>query len=175
MNAFNAEYTRRNINEEGNIELVFTVSNFADIEICKELEKGKLYRLKVTDVKSKRTLAQNRMMWSVLEEIAEADNGERYSSEDVWDCYIEALERANSKFEYYQGTPSAIEMLKGSTETRAIKEVQRFTNDKGNEIIAVKVFYGSSKMDIKEMTKLIEMVLDMATERGIPLKDYRYE
>lgn len=175
MNSFNAEYTRRSINEEGNVEIVFTISNFADIEISKELEKDKLYRIKTSEVKSKRTLAQNRLLWSVLEEIAEADNGERYSSEDVWDCYIEALERANAKFEYYQGTPSAIEMLKGSSETRAIKEIQRFTNEKGNEIIAVKVFYGSSKMDIKEMTKLIEMVLDMANERGLPQIDYRYE
>ncbi len=175
MNAFNAAYTRRNINEEGNVEIVFTISNFADIEISKELEKEKLYRIKTSEVKSKRTLAQNRLLWSVLEEIAEADNGERYSSEDVWNCYIEALERANAKFEYYQGTPSAIEMLKGSSETRAIKEIQRFTNEKGNEIIAVKVFYGSSKMDIKEMTKLIEMVLDMANERGLPQIDYRYE
>ena len=175
MNSFNAEYTRKSINEDGNVELVFTLNSFVDIEISKELEKGKLYRIKVSDVKSKRTLAQNRMMWRLLEEIAEADNGERYSSDNVMEAYIEALERANARFEYYQGTEKAIEMLKGSSEVRAIKEIQRFTNEKGNEIIAVKVFYGSSKMDIKEMTKLIEMVLDMATERGIPLKDFRYD
>ena len=172
MNAFNGYYTRKNIDEEGNIELVFTLKNFADIEIAKELEKGKLYRFKTSEVKSHRTIAQNRLMWAYLEEIAEADNGERYSSGDVWDCYIEALERANSKFAFYQGTPEAIELLKNSSETRAIKEMQRFVNEKGNEIVAVKVFYGSSKMDITEMTKLVDTVLDMATERGITLKAY---
>ena len=40
MNAFNGYYTRKNIDEEGNIELFFTLKNFADIEIAKELEKG---------------------------------------------------------------------------------------------------------------------------------------
>ena len=40
MNAFNGYYTRKNIDEEGNIELVFTLKNFADIEIAKELEEA---------------------------------------------------------------------------------------------------------------------------------------
>lgn len=173
MNAFNAEYTRRNINEEGNIELVFTVKNFADIEISKELMKGTLYRLKTSEVKSKRTLAQNRMMWAILEDIAEADNGERYTSDNVMGCYIEALERANSKFEYIAIKPEGIALL--TQHFRAVKQLNRFITEKGVEMIQCKVFYGSSNMDIKEMALLLDTILDMASERDIPILEYKYE
>ena len=170
MNAFNGYYTRKNIDEEGNIELVFTLKNFADIEIAKELVKGTCYRLKVSEVRSHRSLQQNKYLWSLLEEIAEAENGERYTTDDVWACYIEALERANAKFEYIQIVREGIPLLKANF--RVIKEMQSFTNEKGNEIVTLKVFYGSSQLDVKEMAKLIDMVLDMATERGITLKAY---
>ena len=165
MNAFNGYYTRKNIDEEGNIELVFTLKNFADIEIAKELVKGTCYRLKASEVRSHRSLQQNKYLWSLLEEIAEADNGERYTTDDVWACYIEALERANAKFEYIQIVREGIPLLKANF--RVIKEMQSFTNEKGNEIVTLKVFYGSSQLDVKEMAKLIDMVLDMAAERNI--------
>lgn len=38
----------------------------------------------------------------------------------------------------------------------------------------VKVFYGSSKMDVKEMAKLIDTVLDMAAEEGVELIAFDY-
>ena len=53
-------------------EMCFLVSCLQP-EIAKELEKGKLYRFKTSEVKSHRTIAQNRLMWAYLEEIAEAD------------------------------------------------------------------------------------------------------
>ena len=165
MNAFNGYYTRKSIDEEGNIELVFTLKSFSDIEIAKELVKGTCYRLKASEIKSKRSLAQNRMLWQIMEEIAEADNGERYSSDDVWNVYLEALERANAKFEYIQIVREGIPLLKANF--RVIKEMQSFTNEKGNEIVTLKVFYGSSQLDVKEMAKLIDTVLDMAAERNI--------
>ena len=173
MNAFNAEYTRKSINEDGNIELVFTVKNYADIEICRELQKGILYRIKTSEVKSNRTIRQNRYMWSLIHEIAEKDNGERATSDDDFDVYIEALERANAKFEFIAIKPDAIPLLK--EHFRAVKELNRIITEKGVEMAQCKVFYGSSKMDIKEMTKLLETVLDMCAERDIPLRDFRYE
>ena len=173
MNAFNAEYTRKRIDEDGNVELVFTLKDFASIEIAKELEREKLYRIKASEVKSHRSVAQNKYLWSLLEEVAEADNGERYTSNDVWDCYLEALERANAKFEYIQIKREGIPLL--TTQFRVVKEMQSVINEKGNEIVTLKVFYGSSQLDIKEMAKLIDTVLDMRSERGIPLREFRYE
>ena len=165
MNAFNGYYTRKNIDEEGNIELVFTLKSFSDIEIAKELVKGTCYRLKASEVKSHRSIQQNKFLWNLLEEIAEADNGERYTTDDVWACYIEALERANAKCEILRIKPEAIPMLK--EHFRAVRELNRFITEKGVEMAQCKVFYGSSKMDISEMAKLIDMVLDMAAERNI--------
>ena len=37
-----------------------------------------------------------------------------------------------------------------------------------------KVFYGSSKMNTKEMTKLIDTVMQMARELDIPVDEERY-
>ena len=58
---------------------------------------------------------------------------------------------------------------------RAVKELNRFFTEKGVEMAQCKVFYGSSKMDVKEMALLLDTVLDMAAEREIPILEYRYE
>lgn len=173
MNSFNAYYTRKSINEDGDIELIFTVKDYYSIEICKELEKNTLYRLKTSEVKSKRTIQQNKFMWSIIHEIACVDNGGLVTSDSEFDVYIEALERANAKFEYIRIKPEAIPLLK--EHFRAVKELNRFTTEKGVEMAQCKVFYGSSKMDIKEMATLLDTVIDMAYEREIPVMEYRYE
>lgn len=173
MRTFNGEYTRKSINEDGDVELTFTVKNYVDKEIIKGFEKSVLYRFKTTEVKAKRTIEQNKYMWAIIHEIAEVDNGERATADDDWCVYIEALERANAKFEYIAIKPEAIPLLQ--EHFRAVKELNRFTTEKGIEMAQCKVFYGSSKMDISEMAKLLDTVLDMASERDIPLIEYHYE
>lgn len=173
MNSFNAIYTRKGINEDGNIEIVFTVTSYRDIEICKELEKNTLYRLKTSEVKSRRTIAQNKLLWTLIHEVAEVDNGGKATSDCDMDVYIEALERANAKFEYIAIKPEAIPLLK--EHFRAVRELNRFFTEKGVEMAQCKVFYGSSKMDVKEMALLLDTVIDMAYEREIPVLDYHYE
>ena len=173
MNSFNAYYTRKNLDEDGNVELVFTVKSFTDIEIAKGLEKNMLYRLKTSEVRSQRTIRQNKLLWTVIHEIALVDNCGRATSDSDFDVYIEALERASAKFEFIAIKPEAIPLLK--EHFRAVKELNRFVTEKGVEMAQCKVFYGSSKMDIKEMALLLDTVLDMAAERDIPILEYRYE
>ena len=168
MNSYNGIYIRKAINEDGDTEITFAVKGFADNEIIKELQKGTLYRFKVSEVKSQRTTQQNRFMWALLEEIAESDNGELYQNQDVWDVYVEALERAQARFEIVEISANAYPMLK--EHYRAI-QILNSTED----TYRCKVFYGSSKLDVKEMAKLLDVVIIMAQERGITIPTYDYE
>ncbi len=173
MNEFYARYIRKIINEEGHTEITLELNSSMDNQVITLLEKGLLYRFKWLEVKSKRSLRQNSLLWEIIHEISIARNSERASSEDDWNIYLEALERAQAKFTFIAVKPEALPFLK--EQFRAVRELNTFTTEKGVEMVQVKVFYGSSKMDVNEMAKLIDTVLDMASEDGIELRSWEYE
>lgn len=166
---FTANYVKKVTNEDGNTEITFVINNYRDREIIKGLEKDALYRISCNVAKSKRTIEQNKLMWALIHEINVARGTER--STDDWDIYIEALERAGAKYEYIAGLPGTEELLK--EQFRAIKKMNSFEHN-GRTFDSYKVFYGSSKMDTKEMTMLLETVLDMAAELDIKLKETEF-
>lgn len=161
-----ATYLKKVINDDGATEITFYVNNYRDKELVKELEKGTVYRLNATISRSKRTIEQNRLMWELLHEINVARGTERAT--DDWQIYIEALERAGAKYEYIAVLPTAENLLK--EQFRAIKQMNSFEYN-GKTFNSYKVFYGSSKMDKKEMGILLDTVMDMAAELGIELKE----
>lgn len=121
MNTFNAKYLRRQTNEDGRTEITLELNSYLDNQVIAQLEKGLLYRFKWLEVKSKRSLQQNSLLWEVIHEISLARNTDRATSDDDWAIYLEALERAQAKFEYIVIKPEAIPMLKESF--RAVKEM----------------------------------------------------
>lgn len=173
MNTFNAKYIRKITTEEGRTEITLELNSYMDNQVVSQLEKGSLYRLKWTEVKSKRTIQQNSYLWALIHDISVERNSERATSDDDWDIYLEALERAQAKFEIVAIRPEGIPMLKEAY--RCVRELNRFTTEKGVEMAQCKVFYGSSKMDISEMAKLLDTVIMMAQEQGIELKSYDYD
>lgn len=167
MSTFNANYVRKSRNEDGRLEITLEVNSVHDEQIIEEIEKA-LYRVSMTPVKSKRSLDQNAYLWTLLHDISVARNGELATSESDWEVYIEALERAQAKFEYVACLPEAYELLK--RQFRATKIMNEFEhNDK--KFLQLKVFYGSSKMDVKEMAKLLDTVIMMAQEEGVELRE----
>lgn len=164
-----ANYLKKVTNEEGNTEITFLVTNYRDKEVIRELEKNQLYRISCSIAKSKRTIEQNKLMWALIHEINVARGTERAT--DDWNIYIEALERAGAKYEYVAVLPEAEALL--SQQFRAIKYMNSFEHN-GRTFNSYKVFYGSSKMDTKEMTMLLETVLDMAAEMGIHLQETEF-
>lgn len=166
---FTANYVKKVTNEDGNTEITFVINNYRDKEIVKGLEKDVLYRISCNVAKSKRTIEQNKLMWSLIHEINIARGTERAT--DDWDIYIEALERAGAKYEYIAVLPGAEELLRD--QFRAIKQMNSFEHN-GRTFNSYKVFYGSSKMNTKEMTMLLETVLDMAAELDIKLKETEF-
>lgn len=146
---------------DGNGVVQFVVNNIRHAEMLKGLDKSKEYSLEIKEVKSKRTIQQNRYMWLLLHEIDVAMNGK---STDEMDAYIMCLELANAKFDYIGCLPEAEQALKENF--RAVKFIKKIDLN-GKEGNMYKVFIGSSKMDVKEMNLLIDTILDVAEQLGI--------
>ena len=171
MNTFKARFLRKARNEEGRLEITLEVSSIQDELVVEQLEKNALYRLKTDEVRSKRSIEQNAYLWTLIHDISEARNGTLATSDNDWDIYLEALEKAQAKFEYVACLPEAYEMLKG--QFRASKIMNEFEHN-GKTFVQAKVFYGSSKMDVKEMAKLLDTVIMMAQEEGVELREVGY-
>ena len=129
-----------------------------------KLDRDKSYVIEIKELKNKRTLRQNAYMWKLIHEIAN-----KWHVEDL-DVYIQALEQANAKSEYVLGLPTIENELKKNF--RAVKVV-RPEIYKGKKMIVYECFIGSSKMNTKEMSELLEIIINWATQLGIPvLEDY---
>ena len=127
-------------------------------------QKSLLHALNISKAKDKRTEQQNKYLWALIGEIDKARNGDR--SNDDFEIYVEALMRAGAKFTHLLVEPEAESLLRDKF--RAVQFVRQIK--KGNRVFNdYKCFYGSSKMDKKEMADLIDTVLDMASECGLDI------
>ena len=155
-----AEYDRTSYDAEGNALLQLIIANNRHKAMLEELKAGVPLAVEITKARGKRSIEQNKYMWVLIGEIDKARNGGRPS--DDWAVYIEALERAGAKCEHISCKAEAERMLK--EQFRAIQFVRAYDDEGRNEY---KCFYGSSKMTTKEMSELIDAVLDIAADEGI--------
>lgn len=157
MLSINAEYKRRQTNEDGITEIVFTVPGIASQRILEDMKKTE-YRLQLSEVRSKRSIQQNNLLWALIDDIA------RKTDNDPEDVYIHLLEKANAKYEYIACLPEAEPSLKASF--RTIKLMNSFEHN-GKTFNQYKVYTGSSKMNTQEMGILLDETIKLAAEYGI--------
>lgn len=157
---FIAELDRISYDKAGNALLQLIVANNQHKKLLDDLEPNMPLAVQITKARGKRSIEQNKYMWVLIGEIDRARNGGRPS--DDWVVYIEALERAGAKCERIACKAEAERMLR--EQFRAVQFVRVYDDEGRNEY---KCFYGSSKMDTKEMSDLIDAVLDMAADEGI--------
>lgn len=136
---------------------------FSDIDI----EPNKEYILELKEVRSKRSLQQNKFMWALIHRIADHKDMNMKEIE----IYTSALEEANAKYIYLMGIKEAEDELRKNF--RAVKVV-RPTIENGKEYIIYKCFVGSSKLDTKEMNKLLDIIISWAEELGIETDEKYY-
>lgn len=152
----------------GDVELTLTVDGYYNTRKAKELYnqlQGKEITAILKEFKSSRSLEQNDMLWGIITQISDKINGS-HREEDLLNIYSTLLQRANIKREYIRTLPQAENILKESF--RAVIEVPNSRKiENGKETVGYWVYYGSSKFDTKEMTELIDIALDLATEVGI--------
>lgn len=127
-----------------------------------KLDMEKFYVCDIKEPKSKRSLEQNRLLWKLIHAIAKETN------HDDMEIYCTALERADAKSDYIITAIDMEDALRKSF--RGVKFI-RMQEVNGKECYVFKVYLGSSKMDTKEMTELLNIIIQMASELGIPTID----
>lgn len=127
-----------------------------------KLEMDKLYICEIKQPKSQRSLQQNKLLWKLIHSIAKATH------QDDMDVYCAVLERADALSDY---VITAIEMEDALRKSfRGVKFI-RMQEVNGKECYVYKVYIGSSKMDTKEMTELLDITLQICGELGVAV-DY---
>lgn len=166
MSKFIAARTYRMTDEEGDLIVSYVVKGgdkYAASLAVEETKKADKLTIEVKPYKSKRSLEQNRLLWALLGKMAETVSGKR-DRESTEDCYISMLEEANVKYDFLLAMPETEESLKKGF--RGVKKVgERLYN--GKKMNVYKVFIGSSKYDVQEMTALIETTIDKLAELGV--------
>lgn len=157
-------YLRKSVNENGNIELTFEISSYGSKREAEQLKKQE-YRITLADVKSKRSIQQNNLLWAVIGDISQK------TGINDWDIYCQLLELANAKYEYMLVLNEAIPMLK--SQMRAVQDLHQIRVVNGKEMKAVKCYYGSSKFNTKEMNILIDKAMEIAEGYGINTDIYQ--
>lgn len=123
-----------------------------------KLEMDKLYVCEIKQPKSQRSLQQNKLLWKLIHNIAKA------TYQDDMDVYCGILEKADALSDY---VITAIEMEDALRKSfRGVKFI-RTQEVNGKECYVYKVYIGSSKMDTKEMTELLDITLQICGDLGL--------
>lgn len=122
------------------------------------------YKIELSPIKSKRSLAQNKMMWKLISDVA------KHEGMDSDEIYIQVIKLANIRTEILQVLPEAIERL--SRVFKLVVERERRPSPKGIETAVVECYYGTSQFDTKEMSDFIDRLLDYAARVGIDVSQY---
>ena len=123
-----------------------------------KLDTSKTYLCEIKEPKSKRSLEQNKLLWLLIHKIA------KETFQDDMDVYCSALERADALSDY---VITAIDMETSLRKSfRGVKFI-RMQEVNGKECFVYKVYIGSSKMNSKEMSELLEIIYQMCGELGI--------
>lgn len=142
----------------GNIKQIVT-------ELFK-LDMDKVYICEIKELKSKRSLEQNKLLWKLIHRIAK----ETFQSDE--DVYCAVLERADALSDYVITASDMGEALRKTF--RGVKFVRMQTVN-GKDCFVYKVYLGSSKMNTTEMNELIEITMQVCSELGIDTREEWYE
>jgi hypothetical protein len=131
-----------------------------------KLDMDKVYIVEIKEPKSKRSLEQNKMLWQLIHSIAKKQH------QDDMEVYCALLERADALSDYIITAYDMEDDLRKCF--RGVRFIRK-QDVNGKECNIYKVYIGSSKMDTKEMTELLDITLQMCAELGIPTEMYDYE
>lgn len=124
-----------------------------------QLDLNKIYSIEIKEPKSKRSLQQNRLLWELIHRIAKTQE------QDDMEVYCTLLERADAKSDYILARPITEDGLRH--QFRGVKFI-REQEVNGTLFNVYKVYIGSSKMNTKEMTELLDITIKLCSELKIP-------
>lgn len=127
------------------------------------------YEISITKKSKKRTNAQNRYLWELIGQISMKENG---STADDFNIYCQLIEESGAKCEYFIVPAEDAVIVRLKKVYRAVKILEnRMYN--GKAVWVVKCYYGSSKLDTKEMALLIDKTIERAEMDGIDTEPWR--
>ena len=136
-----------------------------------KLESGKDYTLEIREPMSKRSLNQNALFWSIVHDITLHLRADDEPDADDWSVYTRLLKAANAKYEYMiVANEEVIDSLREAFRAVEFIGMREVLNEETGEMKAghlVKVYTGSSKFDVSEMTLLIEKALEWAANYNL--------
>lgn len=149
------------------MEITFKVDkhSYNWISACKSLETQP-YALEITKPRNKRSTDQNALLWKIIHDIAEQEDGHLAND---WDTYCALLELADAKHTDLVAPAEAEEEFRKVQGLRAVK-VLRPAQQEG--YLIYRLYPGSSTFNTKEMTKLIDVALDYAAKIGLDTAYY---
>jgi hypothetical protein len=125
------------------------------------------YELSIEKPTNKRTGQQNSYLWELLGQISLKENGSREDDENI---YCQLIEKVGAKCVYLMGLPETKDELERSF--RVVKVVD--DRDYNGKLMHVyKCYWGSSKMDTKQMAMLIDATIERAEAAGIDTDYYK--
>ena len=130
-----------------------------------KLDMDKVYIVEIKEPKSKRSLEQNKMLWQLIHTIAKKQH------QDDMEVYCALLERADALSDYIITAYDMEDDLRKCF--RGVRFVRK-QEVNGKECNIYKVYIGSSKMNTKEMTELLDITLQVCAELGIPTMGFDY-
>lgn len=161
-----AKYIKHLFNTKHQAEVTLLIENYRHCAWLDELLVDTEYSVEIKQVKSKRSLQQNKYMWALIRELA------LKTREVDLDIYIKLLEETNAKFEYIWAMAKTEETLRKSF--RAIKRIKPH-KIKETDGFLYKCYVGSSKFNVEEMNHLLEALIVWCIEEGIETDERHYE
>lgn len=143
----------------GNYNVTFTTSNKAVLQEADKI-KDCMLSVKASKYRKHRSLDANRMLWACLGEIAVAMT----PPADKWDVYLEMLKRYG-KYTYICVKPNAVDSMKAQwRESEVIGEMEI----NGQKAVQMLCYFGSSTMNTKEFSVLLDGVISEMKEMELP-------
>lgn len=144
---------------DGRVEVAFTTTR----AVLSELEglKGKELNVSVKEYRPKRSLSQNAYMWVLLGQLAEKLS---LGSNEIYKDFI----RNYGVYEILPIKNEALESFKAKWGKNGLGWfVEEIGKSKLNGYINVIAYYGSSTYNSKEMTRLVDAVIQLCQDFGI--------
>ncbi|MBO7326266.1 MAG: hypothetical protein J6U74_02010 [Clostridia bacterium] len=122
-------------------------------------DREKVFEIK--EYKEKRSLNANALLWKCLGEIASALRS------DKWEVYLQMLKRYGT-YTYICVKPKVVEAVK--KQWRECEEIGHINID-GQEAVQLLCYFGSSTMNTKEFSRLLDGVISEMREMGLDTPD----
>lgn len=148
---------------KGNTNISFTITNYSQQVLAQELKEEK-YSIEVKKYVDRRTIRQNAYLWKLISVIDETINGIA-TPESEMSIYISALLKAGAKYTVLCCESSLEDELR--QKFRAIQYIKPYSENENFNVY--RVFYGSSKMDKKEFSLLVDAIKQMGYECGVEM------